>query len=79
MRIVQIDLLQMSIAAGILIIGIVIFRSLFVHRIPKKVMIILWGIAILRLARDNCIYQEATSAKKKNPLSEACHPPSNEI
>lgn len=49
MRIVQIDLLQMSIAAGILIIGIVIFRSLFVHRIPKKVMIILWGIAILRL------------------------------
>ncbi|MDE6185055.1 MAG: M56 family metallopeptidase, partial [Lachnospiraceae bacterium] len=43
------SLIQMSAAAGILILGIVLFRSLLVHRLPKKVMILLWEIAILRL------------------------------
>lgn len=43
------NLIEMSLAASILIIGIVLFRSLFVHRIPKKVMLLLWGIVILRL------------------------------
>lgn len=43
------DLIQMSMAAGILIMGVVFFRSLFMHRLPKKVMILLWEIAILRL------------------------------
>ncbi len=43
------NLIQMSAAAGILILGIVLFRSLLIHRLPKKVMILLWEIAILRL------------------------------
>ena len=43
------NLIQMSAAAGVLILGIVLFRSLFIHRLPKKVMILLWEIAILRL------------------------------
>lgn len=43
------NLIQMSGAAGVLILGIVLFRSLFIHRLPKKVMILLWEIAILRL------------------------------
>ena len=43
------NLIQMSVAAGILILGIVLFRSLFVHHLPKKIMILLWEIAILRL------------------------------
>lgn len=43
------NLIQMSVAAGVLILGIVLFRSLFIHRLPKKVMILLWEIAILRL------------------------------
>lgn len=43
------NLVEMSVAAGILILGIVLFRSLFVHRLPKKIMILLWEIAILRL------------------------------
>lgn len=43
------NLIEMSLAASVLIIGIVLFRSLFVHRIPKKVMLLLWGIVILRL------------------------------
>lgn len=39
----------MSITAGILIIGITVFRTLFIHRVPKRVMVLLWEIAILRL------------------------------
>lgn len=49
MSIVHISLKEMSMAAGILIIGIVLFRLLFVRRIPKKTMVILWGIVVLRL------------------------------
>lgn len=43
------NLVQMSITAGILIIGITVFRTLFIHRVPKRVMVLLWEIAILRL------------------------------
>ena len=43
------NLVQMSLTAGILIIGIILFRFLFVNRVPKKAMILLWEIAILRL------------------------------
>lgn len=49
MSIVHMGLKDMSMAAGILIIGIVLFRLLFVRRIPKKIMVILWGIVVLRL------------------------------
>ncbi len=44
------NLMQMSITAGILIIGIIAFRALFIHYVPKKVLVLLWEIAILRLA-----------------------------
>ena len=44
------NLVQMSITAGILIIGITVFRALFIHHVPKKVLVLLWEIAILRLA-----------------------------
>lgn len=43
------SLLQMSGAAGTLILGIVLFRFLFMYRVPKKVMILLWEIAVWRL------------------------------
>lgn len=43
------ELIQMNLVAGILIIGIILFRSVFVNRIPKRVMMILWGIVVLRL------------------------------
>lgn len=55
MSIVQINLAQMSITAGIMIIGIVVFRSLFVHRVPKRFMVILWGIVVLRLLLPCCL------------------------
>ncbi len=49
MSIVHMSLKEMSMAAGILIIGIVLFRLLFVRRIPKRIMVILWEIVVLRL------------------------------
>lgn len=42
-------LIKMSGAAGILILALILFRALFLHRLPKAVMILLWEIAILRL------------------------------
>lgn len=49
MSIAHVGLKEMSIVAGILIIGSVLFRLLFVHRIPKRIMVILWEIVVLRL------------------------------
>lgn len=42
-------LLKMSISSGLLIILIIILRSLALNRLPKKVFILLWDIALLRL------------------------------
>lgn len=36
------NLVQMSLTAGILILGIIVFRTLFIHRVFKKVMVLLW-------------------------------------
>lgn len=49
MSIAHVGLKEMSIVASILIIGGVLFRLLFVHRIPKRIMVILWEIVVLRL------------------------------
>lgn len=43
------SLLQMSFYGAILIIAIVFIRAVALHRLPKKVFVILWGIALLRL------------------------------
>lgn len=43
------SLLQMSVTAGVLILGVILLRTLFLHRLPKRVMLMLWEIAILRL------------------------------
>lgn len=43
------SILQMSITGGLLIVGIMIFRTLFVNHLPKKIMLCLWAVALLRL------------------------------
>ncbi len=43
------SVLHMSVTAGVLILGILLFRSFFLHKISKKIIVILWEIAILRL------------------------------
>lgn len=42
-------LLKMSSSSGILIIMIIILRSLAINKLPKRVFILLWDIALLRL------------------------------
>lgn len=43
------SILQMSITGGLLIVGIMIFRTLFVNHLPKKIMLCLWAVVMLRL------------------------------
>ena len=42
-------LLKMSISSSILIILIAVLRLAAINRLPKKVFVLLWDIAILRL------------------------------
>lgn len=42
-------LLKMSISGGILIVLVIILRSLAINKLPKRVFVLLWNIALLRL------------------------------
>ena len=42
-------IIQMTISSSILIVAIVILRAVFLHKVCKKVFMILWMVAILRL------------------------------
>lgn len=42
-------LLKMSILGGILILLIIVIRSLAINKLPKRIFILLWDIALLRL------------------------------
>lgn len=44
------NILQMSISGGILIVLIVLLRALAINKLPKNTFLILWGIALIRLA-----------------------------
>lgn len=43
------NLLQMSISGGIMILAIIVIRALAINRLPKKTFTALWGIVLLRL------------------------------
>lgn len=43
------SLLHMSFYGAILIVAIIIIRAVALHRLPKKVFVLLWSIALLRL------------------------------
>ena len=42
-------LLQMSLAGGVLILVITVFRTLAIERLPKKTFLALWAAALARL------------------------------
>lgn len=42
-------LLSMTISASAIIAAIIVIRSLFIHRLPKRLFVILWAIAALRM------------------------------
>jgi len=43
------SVLQMSISAAILLLGIFLIRPLIIRRLPKKVLVLLWSMVLLRL------------------------------
>lgn len=49
MRILQMSILQMSVTGGILIAGMIIFRSVVMNHVPKRLLLCLWMIAMVRL------------------------------
>ncbi len=42
-------LMQMGLSGTVLILVILLLRTLFLHRLPKKVFVVLWGVALVRL------------------------------
>lgn len=42
------SLLGMSFSASIIVIVVILLRMLLLHRLPKKVFLILWSVALLR-------------------------------
>ena len=42
-------LLSMTVSASVVIAVIIVIRSLFVHRLPKRLFVILWTVAALRM------------------------------
>ncbi|MBH5316389.1 M56 family metallopeptidase [Paenibacillus sp. GSMTC-2017] len=43
------SLLEMSISASCIILAVVLFRSLLLHKVPKMTFIVLWGVVLFRL------------------------------
>lgn len=43
------NLLQMSISAGVMIIIILLLHALAINRLPKRIFLILWDIVLIRL------------------------------
>ena len=43
------NILQMSVSAGILIVAVAAVRAFAINRLPKTMFIILWGIVLCRL------------------------------
>ena len=42
-------LLEMGFSASVIILMVIICRVLFMNRLPKKVFLVLWSVALLRL------------------------------
>ncbi|AZK45147.1 M56 family metallopeptidase [Paenibacillus lentus] len=72
-------LIERSISVGIFIIVIVCLRALLIHKVPKKVFLILWGIALFRLAiphsilskwNINTILNDITSRVNRDPAGQ---------
>ena len=45
----QMSLLQMSFAGGVMILAVIVIRALAINLLPKKTFGVLWGIVVVRL------------------------------
>ena len=78
-------LLSMTVSASVVIAVIIVIRSLFVHRLPKRLFVILWTVAALRMLvpfsvsvniphentqPENTVVREFTPSESSEPDSE---------
>ena len=78
-------LLSMTVSASVIIATIIVIRSLFVHRLPKRLFVILWTAAALRMLvpfsvsvniphentqPENTVVREFTPSESSEPDSE---------
>lgn len=78
-------LLSMTVSASAIIAAIIVIRSLFIHRLPKRLFVILWAIVALRMLvpfsfsvniphentqPENTVVREFTPSESSEPDSE---------
>ena len=87
-------LLSMTVSASAIIAAIIVIRSLFIHRLPKRLFVILWAIAALRMLvpfsfsvniphentqPENTAVREFTPPESSEPDSETSGAPNREL
>lgn len=87
-------LLSMTVSASAIIAAIIVIRSLFIHRLPKRLFVILWAIAALRMLvpfsfsvniphentqPENTVVREFTPSESSEPDSETSGAPNREL
>ena len=87
-------LLSMTVSASVVIAVIIVIRSLFVHRLPKRLFVILWAAAALRMLvpfsvsvniphentqPENTAVREFTPPESSEPDSETSGAPNREL
>ena len=87
-------LLSMTVSASVIIATIIVIRSLFVHRLPKRLFVILWAAAALRMLvpfsvsvniphentqPENTAVREFTPPESSEPDSETSGAPNREL
>ena len=87
-------LLSMTVSASVIIATIIVIRSLFVHRLPKRLFVILWAAAALRMLDpfsvsvniphentqpENTAVREFTPPESSEPDSETSGAPNREL
>lgn len=67
------SLLQMSFAAAVMILAIIMVRALAINKLPKKVFLLLWDVVLLRLLIPFSIpsvYSAYTFVHRSEPIQE---------
>lgn len=68
------SLLQMSFAAAVMILAIIVVRALAINKLPKKVFLLLWDVVLLRLLIPFSIpsvFSAYTLVHRSEPIREA--------
>ena len=74
MNLGDISLIEMSFAAAVMILAIIVVRALAINQLPKKVFLLLWDVVLLRLLIPFSIpsvFSAYTFVKRSEPIREA--------